>query len=353
MRMAAIALITVVSCVSAAAWAQGPADTFPTSLHHTGAGMQYWYEKDDGFKTITGVPYAETGCNQCHVPDCGKCHTESDAAKVASGDTKPKQMDTCLVCHQCTGFVIKSDEAAGIQDVHRAAGLVCADCHKGDTHGDGTQYHSMRDPGAVKITCLTCHETGANNATKFDATTRSHTVHKGKLDCTACHVSSSAMCYNCHFDQYMATGKKEGNFIPTRGATFLMNCEEGDQTKVVSATAQPLVGKGKTFVAIGPYYTHSIMKKGRACPDCHANEAVMAMKSGGKFAVAEFEGGTLSVHQGVIPVVDGQLEWVFLDKTDSGWSLLPNAPAPAIQYVAHGKPLDSKQMTRLGMPLKK
>ena len=156
------------------------------------------------------------------------------------------------------------------------------------------------------------------------------------------------MCYNCHFDSFLETGKKEGNFIPTRGLTLLVSYEG----KVTAGTAQPLVGKQRAFLAIGPYYTHSVMKQGRTCPDCHANEAVTAMKGEDKFKVSTFADGQLSVHQGVVPVVDGKLEWVFLDKDESGWSELPEAD-PSIQYVGHGNSLTDGQFRKLGMPLKK
>lgn len=333
-------------CLACVAWCLQKAE-FETSLHHTGEGMRYWYEEVGGFKNITGVAYADLTCNECHVDNCGRCHTESDPAKISAGDPKPRKMETCLTCHARAAFVIKSDEAAGIKDVHRAAGLVCADCHKNDVHGDGIEYLSMRDPGAVKATCLGCHGQGANNAAKFDATTRSHAVHKGEVDCNACHVTSSAMCYNCHFDSFLETGKKEGNFIPVRGATLLVTYEG----VVTAGSAQPLVGKERAFLAIGPYYTHSVMKEGRTCPDCHANEAVSAIRGGGKFSVSTFEDGKLSVHQGVIPVVDGKLKWVFLDKDESGWKILPEAD-PTIQYVGEGNSLTEAQMRKLALPLK-
>ncbi len=38
-----------------------------SSLHYTGEGMRYWYEKDDGFMSITGIPYKELDCSKCHV----------------------------------------------------------------------------------------------------------------------------------------------------------------------------------------------------------------------------------------------------------------------------------------------
>ena len=95
------------------------------------------------------------------------------------------------------------------------------------------------------------------------------------------------------------------------------------------------------------------MKTGRACPDCHSNDAVTTIKGGGKVDVATFADGKLTVHQGVIPVVDGKLNWVFLDKEGDGWKLMANAPEPKIQYVDHGTPLTDAQMKLLQMPIKK
>ena len=33
--------------------------SFEKSLHRTGEGMRYWYEKNDGFMSVTGMPYAQ------------------------------------------------------------------------------------------------------------------------------------------------------------------------------------------------------------------------------------------------------------------------------------------------------
>ena len=50
--------------------------------------------------------------------------------------------------------------------------------------------------------------------------------------------------------------------------------------KVTSGIGMSLVYQGKPFVVYGPYFTHSVVKKGRSCEDCHKNEAVEKMKKG-------------------------------------------------------------------------
>ena len=63
----------------------------------------------------------------------------------------------------------------------------------------------MREPGALKVACTSCHTTD----TSIDA----HMVHEDKLDCAACHVSNTLACMNCHFDSFVETGKRKGNFF--------------------------------------------------------------------------------------------------------------------------------------------
>ena len=59
----------------------GPAATLPTSLHGTSGGMQWWYEQDDGAGQLFGIPYADTGCGNCHVATCDQCHTNGLTAE--------------------------------------------------------------------------------------------------------------------------------------------------------------------------------------------------------------------------------------------------------------------------------
>ena len=45
--------------------------------------------------------------------------------------------------------------------------------------GDGTNYDSMLEPGAIDAACENCHDMPA-----------SHDPHGGKLDCGSCHIQS-------------------------------------------------------------------------------------------------------------------------------------------------------------------
>lgn len=318
---------------------------FATSLHHTGEGMRYWYEKEDGFMSITKVPYSQLGCKSCHVSSCGVCHTTRDGKKCSYSTSKAKDTETCLVCHARAKAAFSIGEQTDALDVHIARGMGCSDCHSGeDVHGDGTRYHSMRDPGAVKVQCSDCHE--------FDplTVTRTHKIHFGRLDCTACHVSNSLTCLNCHFDSFVATGKKEGNFIAPRGDWVLLINYQG---KVTTGTVQTLVSKGKKFVAYAPYYTHAIRSKGRKCADCHANEAVKLIRQGQKVPMAAFRDGKIVAWQGAVPVVPDQLEWVYLNKKDDEWVPIETTEPEKVQFVGHGAPLTKRQMNLLAVPFKR
>ena len=40
---------------------------YDKSLHSTGEGMRYWYEREDGFMQITGIPYKDLGLSLIHI----------------------------------------------------------------------------------------------------------------------------------------------------------------------------------------------------------------------------------------------------------------------------------------------
>jgi hypothetical protein len=315
--------------------------SFEKSLHHTGEGMRYWYEKDDGFMGITGIPYVKLDCGTCHTKNCASCH----------GTEKPVEpppaieMTTCLKCHTRAKVTMDTDKKNDCEDVHFKSGMGCSDCHKvSQMHGDGKAYSSMRSPENPRIECLDCHKDGDK---AFNATTRSHAKHKDDLACNACHVNCTMSCYNCHFDTFLATGSRKGTFIPNKESLLLVSYKG----KVTSGIGMSLVHEGKPFVAYAPYYTHSIMKKGRACGDCHKNEAVTRMKAGEQVPMTSFADGKVVAWKGVVPLVKGKISWTFFDKTDGGWS-----PLPAIefkeQFAAFAEPLTESQLKKLGMTAK-
>ncbi|MDP8254389.1 MAG: hypothetical protein P9M14_01435 [Candidatus Alcyoniella australis] len=334
--------------LTVAALAEDEADSsfFDKSLHATGNGMRYWYEKEGGFMSLTGIPYDQLDCSNCHVKSCDQCHAEKRGENFSYSGAMSHQNDTCFACHSREKGTFGMDRNAGCLDVHMAAGFSCSRCHRGeDVHGNGTQYTTMRDQGAVDTDCLDCHSAESTNALPMDSTLLSHTVHGDKLDCSACHVQSTFSCNNCHFDTFLRTGSRKGTFIKNKDWLLLVNYEG----KVTSGTAMSLVTGDKKFVGYGPYYTHSI-SRGRHCESCHANEAVKLLQAGESVPMMSFEDGKATFFKGVVPAVTDQLEWAFLDKDGDKWVLLQSDEKPLVQWFTYGSEITQDQLKKLAMP---
>jgi hypothetical protein len=310
------------------------------SLHYTANGMKHWYSKETGgLEQLTGIPYSELGCQNCHAAGCDRCHkTESveGDCKVLSYSTRTaSKPDMCLVCHGREKAMIGIDHKAKQEDVHLVNGMVCTDCHSAkEMHGDGKEYVSMKQPGAMDTRCENCHDTVKP--------TEAHTAHGNKLDCKACHVRHVVSCTNCHFDTLLEKGVRKA--IPVSGWVFLMNFDG----KVTSASMQTFVTKGdKTFLMFAPHMSHSIMKEGRTCDACHASEIAQEAQKG-TLRLTWLEKGTVANLKGVIPVVD-QVDYqcVYQNLKDDKWVPIENPVKPLRQYVAFGRPLSQEQLDAL------
>ena len=314
---------------------------FFKSLHHTGEGMRYWYEAPGGFMDITGIPYKDLDCKNCHVQSCDPCHASKDDGTCLYGTDAAKEMETCLKCHSRERLTMTFSKQRNAPDVHFSKGMVCADCHKSkDVHGDGKSYSSMRAPGAVETSCSGCHEASDD--------VRAHTVHKDKLDCSACHVENTTACMNCHFDGFLATGSRKGRFLPLQRWMLLIN-HEG---KVTSGAAMSMVYKDRKFILYAPYFSHAIQAKGRACADCHANSAMKLIDSGESIPMLQFKDGETVHWEGVAPAVPDRLSWVFLNKVDDKWVPIKGAGKAKVQFVGYGDQLTEDQLKKLSMPVK-
>ncbi|MBW2038820.1 MAG: hypothetical protein JRI46_04375 [Deltaproteobacteria bacterium] len=304
--------------------------------------MRYWYEEHGGFMDITHIPYKDLDCKKCHIRSCERCHAVEKEGKCTYSTAKAKDMKTCLACHSREKLTFKYGKKKGLLDVHVAGGMGCTDCHKGeDVHGDGTSYRSMRDVGAIKASCADCHSVGED--------IRAHKVHKGKLDCAACHVDNTIACMNCHFGQFLKTGKRKGNFFPMQSWLLLINY----RGKVTSGTAMTLVYKGKKFVTYAPYFTHAIMAKGKSCNECHANPAMKLIKRGKAVPMMVFKDNKVVPWKGVAPVVPDKLDWVYLDKQGDKWIPIRSKEVEKIQFSEYGEPLTKEQIKKLSIPYKK
>jgi hypothetical protein len=318
---------------------------FYSSLHHTGEGMRYWYEENGGFMDIAGIPYKELDCGNCHVKSCDPCHAGMDGEVCTYSLKKAKDKATCLTCHSREKVTFAINEKKGNLDIHVASGMVCSDCHEAiDVHGDGTAYKTMRDEGAVKAKCTNCHEFDEENLS------RPHKVHKGKLDCAACHVANTTTCLNCHFTKFLETGTRAGNFIPPSQDWMLLVNYNG---KVTSGNVQTLIHEGKPFIAYAPYYTHAVQKEARGCTDCHANDAINLITEGKSVPMATFKGGKVESWSGVVPLVPDQLEWVFLDRDGETWVPITFTGKVKIQLACYATPLTEDQVKKMAMPFKK
>lgn len=279
---------------------QGPtiADAFATSLHGTRRGKQTWYSKyNEGFEALTGIPIDQLTCLKCHPgtradgtpiesatyqPDCSDCH-------IRVGDRVSQEI--CLKCHRRQALEITTFQ---YPDVHRDLGFTCRSCHtKREMHGDGNIYLSWLEPGAMDVSCETCHRT-------IPATT-SHHLHRETVDCTACHTQSVISCYNCHFESEIAAGIKRPYGV-LRNFTLLVRRQGSG--KVYPATIMGLTYQGKSFIAIAPYRAHNIVARGRSCGECHANAAIAEYARTGQITVTRWDEQQKKLigPSGVIPV---------------------------------------------------
>lgn len=316
---------------------------FPTSLHATGRGKTTWYnvEPNGGFEQYTGVSYGSLSCKTCHEPaNTGGCRACHDTDTPALG----ARVDASLTgkCGPCHGRQVAEAVTHHYPDVHRDQGMKCMDCHTlEDVHGDGTAHASQLSSGAIDAKCQNCHPTVTSNAY--------HNTHASTVDCTACHTQSVVSCYNCHFETELQLAQKKpyGQF---KDWLFLVN----RNGKVHTANIQSLKYQDKTFVAVAPFFAHTIVRNARSCSDCHGNAAVTDWAADSAINVVTWDAaaGKLTYLKGVIPVPPnyqtGGLKFDFVDLNQPGgtvWSFLKSG-ADKIQLL-FGQPLTVQQMEKL------
>ncbi len=338
---------------------------FHMSLHHTTYGMAYWYsKKTGGFETLTNIPYQNLFCYKCHTANCYSCHGVKKGKAYSLSINKVYNDKTCYKCHARAKLAYMFDKKMHFMDVHIERGFTCADCHTTEeVHGDGTFKKHMLE--AVTITCEDCHIKKAGQVVKLKSglaykipavknTIPEHNRHVGDIACVACHMKTQISCLNCHFDNVLKTHKKipYKNFFPTKSFTILANYKG----KVYPANVMPLLYKDKTFMAIAPYFTHSVDRNGRRCKDCHANpDVVKAINRGVKLMKYNPATGKLEFAKGLIPFVqyeDGSYN-IDMDYVKFGKNGLELVKRYTDKYqIILVKPLTPKQIERLKAKLK-
>ena len=189
-------------------------------MHNTRAGKPRHYNAEyRGFELLTGVSYDLLACKNCHdplntatpvpyEPSCFDCHRDSDQDDDTNAFNDKVPEATCL-------GLGRNAEKNMLTDVHRAAGMVCMDCHsKQEMHGDGTAYESLQEPGALKVSCTQagCHKTGdlltqnrqgqgKEPSPGLHARAVEFHAQHATTDCSACRVQSVVVCDDCPLRQ--------------------------------------------------------------------------------------------------------------------------------------------------------
>ena len=335
----ALHLAAIIVCASSAnALAQKPAPAstptpadYSKSLHVTNRGLVFAY--DHGLRKLTGFPADRIGCTKdaCHARSCDVCHDVDAAGKVITPVSRAKAEKACEPCH---GAPDPKDI-----DVHVRRGMTCLDCHTArEIHGDGKLYDSAWQEGAMQTRCENCH--------KDVSKSRSHTVHRGKVDCSACHTREVRACFNCHIDSRLA-GVPDAS-IRHDGPVYLAN----HAGRVRLANVLTYVYKNGTAITVGPAFGHKIVKEARTCAECHGTANVKAV-AGGSFVLSRFERGDLTTATGIVPVVDpGAWKVAFLGREGGKWVPLANAKKPIVAFSGFSSPLTKAQVASLAMERK-
>jgi hypothetical protein len=301
---------------------------YARSLHFTTKGFAHWYAKEQGGpELITGQPYSAIGCGDCHVGSCDTCHRKDVSGKAVYSVEAARSEAACAKCHSVpTGEKAKAD-------VHASRGMTCMSCHNTrEVHGTGVSHATYAEPGAIEAKCENCHD---------GAKCRAFVVHERKVDCSACHARAAEQCHNCHMETKVRDKKSVS--VPLQNLLFLVN-HDG---RVTAGTFLSYTYGKKTMITFGRSFSHSVVKQGRACSECHGTKNVSDLAEN-RFRLMDWENGQIKNAQGVIPVVDGA-RWnaVFLDRKGDQWVRLEGAAEPLIQYSAYCTPLSREQLARM------
>jgi hypothetical protein len=290
-------------------------------------GISYVYSKENGgLEKLTGIPASELNCTsaKCHVKSCDICHLKVVDGKSYYSLDPAKEMDACKNCHS-------SDQEG--PDVHFKKGMKCMDCHsKREIHGDGIEYKSYNEKGFFDTKCENCHKEITKSV--------SHTIHGNKLECRVCHTPGFENCFNCHINARLK--EKKSFKIPVKNVIFLVNKDD----KVTIANVLTYVYDNKTMITLAPSYSHSIIKEGRKCEECHGTQTVKDIQDNKFTPLTKEDTGFVNV-EGIIPVYD-ILQWniPFFNYENGNWTKIDNPVTPLVNY-SYCSPLTKEQFGKL------
>ena len=223
------------------------------------------------------------------------------------------------------------------------------DCHSArEMHGDGTAYESSGALGATDTTCEKCHDPTQLPQCGID-------IHKGKLECAACHVRTTPSRGG-----YQTVSYQLGIFItqnkfvavPLNNVAWLMNHrnQQGQEKVTLGNVINEVDEDWALTIFEAGGFSHCIMKEGRKCGDCHGTAVVQAMKAG-TFTPVVWEKGRVKNATGIIPVLDGY-EWDFpwLRYVSGQWAPFKKPANPMLTFRQYSRPLTQEQFNKLVVP---
>ena len=301
---------------------------YAKSLHYTNRGIEFIYSKEHGgLERLTGLTASQAGClkGKCHARTCDTCHLKEVNGKATYSRDPAVAQAACEKCHGVPSGA----------DVHREKGMKCMSCHSTrEVHGDGVAYDTYMQPGVLDTRCEKCHSNLKRSI--------SHTIHKGRLDCSTCHVAELVTCLNCHVETRVKEGKDVQ--IELKGMFFLVN-HEG---KVTLGNFLTCVYKGRAMITLAPDVL-ALDHEGR--PEVpgmsrHANRPGHQGRE--RSFPARWESGQVTNVQGVIPVLEG-MKWnvPYLNYEEGKWVPLQNPAEPLLNYSGFCTPLTREQFAKL------
>lgn len=360
---------------------------FPSSQHGTRQGKLTWWNgegEEAGFSSLLEPDVEIAGCTSCHAanyangtavdpatyaPGCGDCHVDPN-------NPAANPVDAPAVCKGCHGRQAAEDGlaaspnpviAARFTDVHKTAGMKCADCHTfEEIHGDGTAYSSAY--ASPSPTCGGCHKDGGpEGATVPLDSVPEHTQHIDGIDCATCHIQTVISCYNCHIESLVDEHVKRA---AAQANGFLLLLNRVTDGKVVPGSFQSASYQGRKMIAIGGFTTHTITADGRTCDDCHHNANVQAYDGTGEVVLGAWDAINKKVvgPAGVVPIPPDYKDAVKLDflnytaaegENPAAWSLLADTEGenttntPDLIQIAPSlfEPLTQAQMNMLSLDM--
>jgi hypothetical protein len=219
----------------------------------------------------------------------------------------------------------------------------------------------MLDPRGTDARCEDCHKPEQISAAN-------HALHGDRVACATCHIKSVFTCNNCHFETELAV---QGKFKRATGKErdFLMLVNRRGygprgNDQVHPATYQSVVYNGRSFYAIAPFFSHTVMEKAHECGYCHNNKALREYDETGKITVTTWDEEKKKpvVAKGMIPVPpDWQraLQFDFADFTGDPskpgqkdkWVFLKHGADLTQLYPDFAYPLTDIQLTKLRVPV--